>query len=533
MKRKRARLLWSLCGVLLTGCLLPFDAKILLGGTPGTGGDVHSPAAYLAPAESGAATPANPAAVAFIRGQVRDEGGRGIAGATVTAYVARGPAIVGNNSAGFVDVGTPLFYTDAGTPLHFTDLGTPLFYRATAVAVAPARAVSDASGHFLLGVQATGSFNLEAALGADLKAWRSEVAVPSADATGDAGAMALGQLGALSGSITASSGPADLSGIHVFIPGSGYATKTAADGKFSLLGLPRGSFRIGAYRPDLGVGALAAPVEVLPGKVTASSPVRLEAATGAFPRPTSPPSTDPSLTPSPAPSTQQSTSPAPAASPTPQVTPSPTAAPSPTAPPIAYLLSNLVPDCIYLSGIAASPDTSGSTLSVTIAPLSASGIDSSALGGSGFKGRVASSPPGFEARAIEVGTLSGSARRYRILSLNGYNTAGVAGDYPIAAEMRYGNGFTHVMYLYPNYPRSQVDAAATAFLIQTECSGASQTSTVSAALSGTVTIGVTGKTLSFGLRDVVLDDPLTPPATVGDGVARLNGSGAIVNPAGL
>jgi hypothetical protein len=261
--------------------------------------------------------------------------------------------------------------------------------------------------------------------------------------------------------------------------------------------------------------------------------------------------TSPGPEPSPSPSSGASPSPTPAASPTPSASPEPTASPgpaasasptaspvpsaspapggSPTPAPTPIALDFPVPTCASLQGVAAFPaETAGSTMSAQFTTLFPSSLDPSAFSAHYLTAALTSGVNGFSATAIEVGPLSGGSRRFRVLTINGLSSGTVAANYAMVPQIKTATGYQPYL---PGAPAST--AAGHLFLSQVTCSATGSASLLSNAIGGTVTVGLSGKTMSFQVRNIKLGDPLTDPATVGPLVSTMTADGQKMGATGL
>lgn len=128
---------------------------------------------------------------------------------------------------------------------------------------------TDAAGRFHLAV--AGAVNIEAIQADDVRAIQLGVAA------GGQVALTLDHAGAIAGRVTAV-GVADLEGVDVFVPGTGYLAKAAKDGRYTIPNVAAGSFPLVASRQGLGRARLEGVV-VAPGQATAAPDLALVADT--------------------------------------------------------------------------------------------------------------------------------------------------------------------------------------------------------------------------------------------------------------
>lgn len=147
-------------------------------------------------------------------------------------------------------------------------------YRIEALSTEPAAAVetmTDTKGTFRLDSPPLGTVAVEAR-GRGLKALRTGVAV-SSGATVELGTLSLHPTGRISGKVTAPGG-VSLLGTDVFIPGTDYLAKAAADGSYSIQDVPVGTYQLAAVRPNFHPRVIEG-VSVFAGQTTTPSELAL------------------------------------------------------------------------------------------------------------------------------------------------------------------------------------------------------------------------------------------------------------------
>lgn len=203
--------------VLIGGC----DPKLLPGGgSPGTG----------LPRDGVSQT------IPFITGQLVDGAGQPVEGAAVRAYVA---------------------------PYRIEGLSTE--------PMAAVETTTDAQGAFKLASPPLGSVAVEAS-GHGQKALRTGVTIKSG-ATVELGTLALQPTGRIAGRVTSSTG-VSLLGTDVFIPGTDYLAKTAADGTYLIQDVPVGTYQLAAVRPNFQPRVLEG-IQVAAGQATSAPDLEL------------------------------------------------------------------------------------------------------------------------------------------------------------------------------------------------------------------------------------------------------------------
>ncbi len=155
-------------------------------------------------------------------GTVVDQAGAGVAGATVSAYLTHLTPFSPEASGGVIPA--------AGT------------------------AISSEGGSFALQIAATGTINLEAAAADGRKAFKGNYLLGESAL---AGKLSLTPAATLSGKVIAHAG-ADLASASVYIAGTPYSAATAADGTYTLAGMPAGAFKVAAYKRGVGEAAATA-----------------------------------------------------------------------------------------------------------------------------------------------------------------------------------------------------------------------------------------------------------------------------------
>lgn len=173
--------------------------------------------------------------IPLLRGQVQDGQRRAVAGAAVRIFV-------------------------------------PTYQLAGLAAPPPALVLrTDAEGRFSASDLPEGLYTIEAGRPAGDKALRTGVSIVHGQAV-DIGALVLQAPGALTGRVQ---GSADLLGTDVFIPGTDYLAKADAEGRFTLTGVPAGSYDLAAMRPGY-VAAVLPAIQVAPGAITTVADLRLD-----------------------------------------------------------------------------------------------------------------------------------------------------------------------------------------------------------------------------------------------------------------
>jgi hypothetical protein len=204
-------------------------------------------------------TPINPAVLSsHVYGIVLSPEGKAAINAKVTAYLTNSQPLVSDNAASLISDGASNLISDGGSK-----------YRILAIS-----ATTDEAGQFLIQLAATGSYNVEAVLSDELKAWKKSVDFP-VPAVVDAGTLLASRTGRIRGRIKPKDPNAtNLAGTQVFVPGSSYVAVTDAEGNYEIPNVAPGVFVVAAYNPNLGLGKTEpqqAPVEVKSEQV-ASAP---------------------------------------------------------------------------------------------------------------------------------------------------------------------------------------------------------------------------------------------------------------------
>jgi hypothetical protein len=268
--RATKRILGWLGLALLAGCRLD------LGGNFSPDAAVVS-GALLSPAPGGSAAGLTSAGEAASRdalaGVVLGLDGKPAAGVQVRLYLItdNGAGLITENGAGLItDNGAGIVSNHSGAyrkPAQAYRTAT-LGFRTTALA---AEARTDAAGRFTLARLARGaSANVEAVQSDDVKAMAQGIGASSGSVE-----LRLALTGRIRGAVRSASPGADLLGVDVFVPGSGYLAKTDSDGSYEIGGIPPGSYRLVALHADFG-RALASGVVVASRNTTLAPDLRLE-----------------------------------------------------------------------------------------------------------------------------------------------------------------------------------------------------------------------------------------------------------------
>ena len=127
---------------------------------------------------------------------------------------------------------------------------------------------------------ATGALNLSGDPGAKYGLKLDDIVISSGNNT-DIGTNTLKETGSLSGQILFFENPnnLDLTGIEVFIPGTSYIAKTDNEGKFTLTGIPEGTYDLRAQRDGFSVLDIVS-IEILEAKTTEMDVKYLSLSTG-------------------------------------------------------------------------------------------------------------------------------------------------------------------------------------------------------------------------------------------------------------
>lgn len=138
--------------------------------------------------------------------------------------------------------------------------------------------VSDSLGRFVFAELPEGELNIEAVKSSELKVFMGAVTVSKAKPI-NLGDLTLQPTGAITGKVSAPYTPTvkNFEGVDVFIPGSSYIAKAAADGSFTISNVSVGTFNLVAVKAGLG-RALAMGVEVRPRTSTSAPSLELTVA---------------------------------------------------------------------------------------------------------------------------------------------------------------------------------------------------------------------------------------------------------------
>jgi sugar lactone lactonase YvrE len=230
--------------VCLVGCTVAAP-----GGT-GKGGvkTQASRAPVLASAVPSAVSPgASQAPALSSQGQVLGLDGKPAVGVTVRGFLVSdaGSGIIGNNGSGLIANNGGNLITDHGS-------GSPVGGYRVFGATSTLETKTDTRGRFTLSAPNGQSLNVEAQQSEDIKAI-------SLNATKTDGlTLQLAFVGTLTGRVTTpnTATVSDLSGVDVFIPGTSYQAKTDSAGRYTISGVPVGSFVLYGRRTGLGKGQL-------------------------------------------------------------------------------------------------------------------------------------------------------------------------------------------------------------------------------------------------------------------------------------
>lgn len=250
-------------GFAASGCVLA--SQITLGGTPSA--VLASPSSRVAESPQGKPIPGSRQS-----GRVLDSEGLPVSNASVRVFpipefhegVPFTNAIPFTNAQPASRQGDAAFHE--GTPLNSQGAAALRSLQGTLQAaeappdLRPVEVKTDTSGVFILPEGLSGLFNLVASA-KDLKAWKGKIRV-NRDEVLDIGPLRLAPPGEISGRVVVTSPfVTDTSGVLVFIPGSDYVAVTAADGGFTLRGVPEGDFDILADHRNFGQAKGSAKVQ--------------------------------------------------------------------------------------------------------------------------------------------------------------------------------------------------------------------------------------------------------------------------------
>lgn len=256
---------------LLAGCPAPLDAQKRA--SP-VGRATPRPTVQAGATPSGA-TPGPDAPAKGLRGLVLGQDGLPAAGVQVTAWLIsdHGGGIISNHGAGVVSNGGAGVASNGGAALirlrRFPSVIGKTKYQLRQVA-ATGKTAPD--GRFAIALPDGTAVNVEAVLRDDVKAF-----VANAVAGNDV-QMRLEKTGMITGRVRppAGSGVTDLTGTDVFVPGSSYVAKTDHEGRFTITGVPVGTFELVVQRDHLG-RALAHGIVVEPERTAQVPDLLLEA----------------------------------------------------------------------------------------------------------------------------------------------------------------------------------------------------------------------------------------------------------------
>ena len=228
MPARSSSLIWAVLVSALSACA--FTPTSLKGRNAEPGGDIVGTNQGTTSGTSAATSGGQ------LAGVILDESGNPAANVTVTAFLTNASPLA---NASALTNGSAL--TNA-SPYCLTAL-------ADRTLQSEEIAVTDAQGHFSLTPIATGEYNLEAVQNDDAKAFIANVDDSGARpvALGD---VDLAPTGTITGRVTAPGAPqvSNFLGADVFIPGSSYVAKTAADGTYTLSNVASGSFSLVATK---------------------------------------------------------------------------------------------------------------------------------------------------------------------------------------------------------------------------------------------------------------------------------------------
>ncbi|MEB3188247.1 MAG: hypothetical protein VKP72_12505 [bacterium] len=197
-----------------------------------------------------------------LRGQILDASNRPVQDARIRAFPAGSPVegsgLVSNHSGALVSHAS-------GNLTQVWAHEKPVVYRVTGLA---GSTVTRMDGTFDLPLD-PGRYNLEVESNTSaLKAWQPEIVVAAREQNA-LGAIQVAPTGTLRGRIRSRDARVtDLTGVEVYVPGSGYLAKVTRDGWYELSGIPRGRFELVAWHLELGQGGPDALAEVRSGEVT-------------------------------------------------------------------------------------------------------------------------------------------------------------------------------------------------------------------------------------------------------------------------
>jgi hypothetical protein len=190
-------------------------------------------------------------------GKVVGADGKGVAGVSIKAYIVanNGGQLVTDNGSGLVtDNGSGVIANNAGNVLANNAGNVISNDGASSKArhlLAADPTTTDANGEFKLDIPEGQTFNVEAVQGDNSKAFAGQVTSKTSKLD-----MTLQPTGSIHGKVAYPDDPkvTDFTGVDVFIPGSSYVAKTAADGSFTISNVPVGSFSLYAVKRGLGGG---------------------------------------------------------------------------------------------------------------------------------------------------------------------------------------------------------------------------------------------------------------------------------------
>ncbi|MDB5100806.1 MAG: hypothetical protein JWM80_5227, partial [Cyanobacteria bacterium RYN_339] len=190
-------------------------------------------------------------------GKVLGADGKGVVGVSIKAYIVANNAgsLVTDNGSGLVtDNGSGMIANNAGNILASgggSIISTDGASTKARRLLAADPTTTDANGEFKLEIPEGQTFNVEAVQSDSSKAFAQTVTSKTASLD-----LTLAPTGSIHGKVAYPDDPkvTDFTGVDVFIPGSSYLAKTAADGSFTISNVPVGSFSLFATKRGLGGG---------------------------------------------------------------------------------------------------------------------------------------------------------------------------------------------------------------------------------------------------------------------------------------
>lgn len=222
------------------------------------------------PAKTGQLKDTTPETAQSFTGQVLGLDGKPAANVSIRAQLVsnNGSGLVGNNSGGLVSNNGSGVVANNGSGIVSAGGSNYALLETTRLT-----AVTDAEGKFDLVPPAGQAINVEAVLNDETKAIQLGASADSRNLT-----LQLAPTGHISGKVTAPKAPSvtNFEGVEVFIPGTSYAARAAADGSFTISNVPQGAFTLVANHAGLG-RAEAANVRVESKKTTEGATLALSA----------------------------------------------------------------------------------------------------------------------------------------------------------------------------------------------------------------------------------------------------------------